>query len=315
MGYCLNPKELSSFFAVPCSVVDKYLTLASATNIKVLLWMLRNSNTEFDTAKAAEALNIPEYDVRDALKYWEDKEILYNPDNALKNTNSVQGTDKLHIAARAQTVKPSREEVARRGNECPEIALILREAELKFGRSLRQNEASTLVWLYDDEGLSVAILLMLIQFAASQGKAYIGFIEKTAIEWINDGITNIHEAEKRLQEIHAKKTAWGIVRSVMGIEHHSPSKKELNSSYKWIEEWKYPRDLLRLAYERCIDQNSKFSFAYTASILENWHKAGVNSVEQAEKLNAAPSDKQKSNSSSGHATYNLSAAEKMMLSD
>ena len=162
MGYCLNPNELSNFFAVPCGVVDKYLTLASATNLKVLLWMLRNCNTGFDTNKAAQALNIPEYDVRDALKYWEDKGIIYNPDDTPKS-NTAERNNNLHVAVRAQTVKPSREEVAKRGNECPEIAFILREAELKFGRSLRQNEASTLVWLYDDEGLSAAILLMLIQ--------------------------------------------------------------------------------------------------------------------------------------------------------
>ena len=51
---------------------------------------------------------------------------------------------------------------------------------MKFGRGLKSNEQSTLVWIYDDLGLDVSVILMLIQFAVTEGRANISFIEKTA---------------------------------------------------------------------------------------------------------------------------------------
>lgn len=61
-----------SVFAVPADVVDKYIKLAGAAQLKVLLWILRNnSNREVITANdIAVALNMNPIDVKDCMEFW-----------------------------------------------------------------------------------------------------------------------------------------------------------------------------------------------------------------------------------------------------
>ena len=281
MGYYLYSAELCSGFAVPTSVVDKHIKLASASHLRVLLWCLRNQS--FDSHAVAAALKLDADTVEDAFMYWCDSGVLGKTD-AAPVTASEPAAPVRKTAVHGNAVKPTREEVAKRGLECEEIAFILREAELKFGRMLRQSELSTLTWLYDDQGLSASLILMIVGFAVAEGRPNIGFIERTAIEWVNDGVTDIDAAEKRLVKMRQSRTAWHLVETAMGIEHRSPSKTELETADKWVNEWGYGRDILRAAYEACVDSTSKFSMPYIKKIISEWHKAGVKTADDIEKL-------------------------------
>ncbi len=285
MGYFLNATELCSGFAVPTSVVDKHIKLASATHLRVLLWCLRFQN--YNEQAVAEGLKLDIDSVSDAFMYWNEAGILgkFNdepekvvatplPENQPSKKKSIVGN----------TIKPTREEIAKRGLECEEVAFILRESELLFGRSLRHSEASTLTWLFDDQGLSASLILMIVGYAVSEGRSNIGFIERTAIEWVNNGISDIESAEKRLVTMRQSRSAWHLVETAMGIEHRSPSKAELETADKWVNEWGYGRDIIRLAYETCVDATSKFSMPYIKKIIQEWHKAGVKTVDDVENL-------------------------------
>lgn len=282
MGYFLNSNELCSGFAVPTSIVDKHLKLASAVHLRVILWCLKNQNFNIETVSSA--LRIDVDSVSDAFMYWYDAGVLMKTDDVAVYTPAVSPTPTKKTIIKANDIKPTREEVAKRGLECEEIAFILREAELKFGRMLRQSEMSTLTWLYDDQGLSASLILMIVGFAVAEGRPNIGFIERTAIEWVNDGITDIEAAEKRLVKMRQSRTAWHLVETAMGIEHRSPSKSELETADKWVNEWEYGRDILRAAYETCVDMTSKFSMPYIKKIISEWNKAGVKTVNDIEKL-------------------------------
>ena len=144
MGYYINPAEMSSMFAVPASVVEKHLRLASAEQLKVLLWFLKNPACGSDISAAADALHLDTATFSDALLYWYDRGVLTKTDEPVKETGGADNECAVKKAVRSAAVKPNREESARRGLECPEIAFILRETERKFGRTLRQNEISPL---------------------------------------------------------------------------------------------------------------------------------------------------------------------------
>lgn len=296
MGYYLNSAELCSGFAVPTSVVDKHIKLASAVHLRVLLWCLRNQN--YDPAAVAAVLKTDAESVEEAFVYWAEAGVLLKTEDepaAAVQTAASSPAPARKVAIRGNDLKPTREEVARRGLECEEIAFILRESELKFGRMLRQSELSTLTWLYDDQGLSASLILMIVGFAVAEGRPNIGFIERTAIEWVNEGITDVEAAEKRLVKMRQSRSAWHTVETAMGIEHRSPSKTELETADKWVNEWEYGRDILRAAYEVCVDSTSKFSMPYIKKIIAEWHKAGVKTVEDIEKLKKPTADTAKSN--------------------
>lgn len=311
MAYTVNPSEYSSMFAVPASVADRGLKLAGAIQLKVLLLALRNGQIEPE--EISKTLHISEPDVLDALNYWVDAGVLLNTEEkragkAVPKKSVAEKTDdsekpaKLKI--RPEIRKPSREEIVRRGAQSPEIAFMLREAQLKFSRPLKPSESSTLVWLHDDEGMEVEVILMLIAFAVSEGKATVGFIERTAVSWINEGVSTLADAEEKINLYHARKSAWHTVERAMGIDRRLPSAKETEMAYTWVHDYGYNGPILKLAYDACVDATAKVSFAYIKKIIESWHKAGVKTPEDIEKLKTAEDDK-KAQKSGGNASYDM----------
>lgn len=303
MAYYINPKNLTSVFYVPNCVSDEHLKLSTHLQLKVLLCFLRNSANENVVTSISEMLCLPESEVLDALKYWTKLGVLMSDSETVTAVSPAQNVVKNE--------KPSRSDVIKRGSEDERVAFLLREAQLKFGRNLKSNESSCLLWLYDDLGLDVSVILLAIQFAATEGKANISFIEKTAVNWANNGVENIADAEKEIAEFAKRKTAWNLIMSVFGIEKRKPSDKELSYFDKWINEWKMSKDLLKSAYNICIDANGKLSMAYINKVLENWHKDGVKTPDEIE----TKQKKVQSVKTTKGATYDLDLFEQMINSD
>ena len=302
MSYLINPKAFSAVFTVPAAVADKHLKLARGEHIKVLLYIMRNMSVNPNNAEIAAATGLSEYDVAEALLYWESAGILM-PDG--------KPAEKAEIKAPAvkQNAKPDRADVARRGAEDEKIRYLLTETQMKLGRNLKSNETSTLVWLYDDLGLDVSLILMIVQYAAAHGKARIGFIESTATDWVNRGISTIAAADKELNQMAMSEQAWGIVCSAFGLEKRKPSKNELKLSLMWVDEWKISREMLTAAYNACVDGISKFDIKYISKILENWHEKGYKTPDDIEEKKNSGGEKE------SFAAYDIDLFEKMLNSD
>ncbi len=284
MGYYINPTEMMGMFPVPCSVIDKHLKLADPIYIKVLLWFLRNASANFDEMQAADSLKLSPVIIQEALAYWVDAGILcstVSPAPAVQTAKPEKKSAQKIIKA---GIKPDREEATKRGLECPEIAFIIRETSMQFGRGLTNSELSTLVWLYDNQGISPSLLMMIVGYAVSEGRKNMGFIERTAVEWVEDGVSDVVTAENRLTQMRRKSSAWHMVETAMGIEHRLPSATEAETADKWVNDWNYDRDILRAAYDACVDATSKFSFPYIKKILAEWHKNGVKTLEDVKKI-------------------------------
>ena len=70
MNYSVNPSAFKSIFAVPTDIVDKHIRLANEHQLKVLLWILRNSPDNPDIDKMCAALKMNKSDAYDYLQYW-----------------------------------------------------------------------------------------------------------------------------------------------------------------------------------------------------------------------------------------------------
>ncbi len=300
MGYTVNPICLSSVFTLPSTVADRHLKLANPEHIKVLIYIFRNLAEGIIIEKIADATGVSEYDINEALLYWADAGILL-PDR----TNTINKTDDKPKSQK-KSEKPSRVDVAKRGLEDERIRYLMNETQIKFGRNLKTNETSTLIWLYDDLGLDVSLIMLIIQYAVNHNKANIRFIEQIATEWVDNGIDNISDAEEDLRIRAEDDLLWKKVSICFGIERRKPSKKELELSRLWITDWKISNEMLTLAYEECVDKKSKFSFPYVAKIIENWHNDGITSPEDI------TSKKEKKDD--GFGVFDLDLYEKMINS-
>lgn len=307
MKYLINAAAFIGAFPVPSTVVDKYIKLSSAVQLKVLLVCMRNSSSPIDSDEIAKILDISVSEVDDAILYWSECGIL-NTETPAAKTAEV----KEEIVSQLQ--KPTREDVAKRGNEDPKIRFLLREAQMKFGRNLKTNEASTFVWLCDDLGIDVSVLLLLIEYAVSENKKNISFIEKTAIKWKDNGVETLIDAENEIKKAAQNKLAVSVVWKAFGIDARKPSDKEQEYCNTWVNEWGISSELLLRAYNICIDNNAKVSFPYINKILEGWRKKGYKTVADiVEGEKTAP--KQTKQGKNNFAAYDLDAFEKMLNSD
>ena len=274
MNSIINTQVFANTFSFPSDAVDKHIKLASAVQLKVLLYIFRHSSEELDAKDIATALSIDENQVADAVCYWSGTGILKAPVNTARTENTEKSK-----TARMQSAKPTREEVARMGATDDRLQHLFREAQSLFARPLRQAEASTLAWLYSDEGMDVSVILMLLQYAVRENKISTRFIESTAIDWIDSGVETLADVEAKMAESLKLDQCVKIVFSAFGIKDRKPTKKEKELSLLWVDQWKYDRKIFEKAYEICVDTTSEFSIPYIKKIIEKWHKAGIKTVE------------------------------------
>ena len=300
MIYNVNPAIFSSTYAIPTDVADKYLKIATHTQLKVLLYFMRNISDGIDSQKISDALRLDINETEDALLFWQQCGILTGatPKEELK-TVVVKST------------LPSRTDVIKRGLEDKQLMFLLREAQLKFGRNLKQNESQLLVSLYDDHGMDPSVILLLLGYAVREGKCNLTFVKKTATNWLESGVETVMDAENLIAESAKQNLAWSVVQSAFGIERRNPSTKEAELSNLWVNEWKISTELLKAAYDACVDAKTKLSMPYVAKIIESWHKDGITNPEQisAKKKNVKPQGK------NDYAGYDLDLFEKMLNDD
>lgn len=297
MKYTFNMSVLGNTFVMPSIVVDKYIKIATETQLKVLLFLMRNISQEIDLSKIADALSLPKSEVEDALLFWSQRELL--------NCELVNEQDKKPVIINSSL--PSRADVIKRGLEDENLKFLLREAQLKFGRNLKQNESQLLVSLYDDYDMKVSVILLLLGYAAREGKCNLSFVKKTAAEWLENGVETVEAADELIAKQAKQNLAWSIVQNAFGIDRRKPSTKELELSNIWINEWKISVDLLKAAYDTCIDSKAKLSMPYIAKIIEQWHKEGVTSADEIKKNQAS-----KPQVKNDYAGYDLDQYEKML---
>lgn len=299
MKYSVKISALADSFSLPKAVGEKYLKLASEKQLKVLLKIMYDLSEEIAPEKLADALNFSVSEVEDCLVFWQQVGILAGEQEVKKEKKEPK------IAS----LTPSRNDIIRRGLEDPALAFLLREAQLKFGRALKQNETAMLVSLYDDNDMDVSVILLLLQYAESQGKMNKTFIERTAEKWLKCGVENISDAENIIAETVKEDLAWSIVTKCFGLGNRKPSDNEAQTVKVWINDWNIGEDILNAAYNACVDAKSKFSFTYTAKIIENWHKCGVKCAEDIEKKAKKPQKGKKETS------YSIELFEKMLNED
>ncbi len=290
MEYTVNPKALAAPFFLPAAIADNHLKIATRDQLRVILYIFRNTAEHPSVNDIAQALNMTKEDVNDAICYWADADILCC--EAVKEAKTVNKRTK----ARLQSEKPSREEIALMGNNDEKLPFLFSEIQKRLCRPLRQNETSSFAWLYCEEGMDVSVILMLVEYAIGLNKANIRFIEKTAVQWLNAGVEDIASAEEYMQNCAKSDLCCKVLSAAFGIRDRKLNKTERDLAFVWINEHSFDRKMLEIAYDLCVDATGSYNIKYIKGIIDRWIKDGVKTVEdikkESEKKPAAKNTKQ-----------------------
>ncbi len=269
MNYSLNPNELGAFFALPSSVVEKHIKLASEYQIKALLIFVKNQADKDVCGIIAKKLSLSEQEVKECLDYWVQRGVLVSDDSAVSAEKAVKA-----VVDSVSTSKPTREEAVKRIADSNELKYLLDVVQQKLSRPITTAEIKTLVWLYDCYGLPVQVIIMAIQYAVDSEKLSFSYIEKVCVNWAKNDITTLQQAEEKINELYLSKSAWNIVRSAFGIDKRKPSATEQKYADKWVNKFEFNKEMLVASYDICINKTAKINFKYINTILESWHKEG-----------------------------------------
>lgn len=308
MSYFVNQSVFSNLFSLPTAIADKHLKLATSIQLKVIIYIFRDISKGVNPQDISSALSVDVSEVEDALVFWEQCGVLGSEKEVEKAEEPLKSIVK-------SAEMPTRADVIKRGMEDERLMFLLREAQLKFGRNLKQNESALLVSLYDDNGMDASVILLLLQYAASVNKCNISFIRSTAVKWLKAGVESVLDAEKIISQTAKSELAWRKIENIFGIEHRKPSERELELSHLWINEWGLSDAILKAGYDACVDNKTRLDMRYVAKIFENWHKSGF---KKPEDIKAEPKNTQKTKKATdkgSYAGYDLDLFEKMLNED
>ena len=337
MSIKINLGAWSSVFAVPSKIVDEGLKFSDGVKLKVLLYVLRNAGNNLTDKDISSATGVNVTDIPEALDYWVNMGILcksgeeYAPmaaeqtevtaDNSIKeiNQNSKPTTEeiakyvnenkKLFVLTKPQ--RPDYVFTAQRLGEDEELKILVNEAQTALGKTLSNSDISMLLMLKDTCGLPLDVIIMLIQYTISINKANIRTIERIGIQWADAGVQSVEAADEKIRQANLSSKNYSIVKTAFGLSNPgSPTAKQLEYCNKWITEWKFSPDMLREAYERCVDTKGSMKFSYIDGILKRWHNEGIMNLndlkeyETQKTSKAAPAKKRKT-------SYNIEEIKKI----
>ncbi len=312
MSVRINLGKWGSVFAVPSCVVDEHIKIAGESQLKVLLFLLKNNNENYTYKELGDALTLHEDDVKDCVKFWIEREVICESNGELipdkSNEQSEKPAEKPQQSPEKLTVtrplKPDIITAAQIINSDNNLKALLSEVEASLSKPLSSGGTSVIVMLYDTCGLPAEVIVMLVNYCVSLGKTDMRTIERMGVQWADAGINSIESADERIASAKRSSDNWNRVRFVFGMSNAgSPTANQLKYGDRWVGEWHFSDEILRRAYETAVDNTGKLSMAYINKILKRWHDLGVVNPEDIEKLDKKPEKKQDKKSS--ESSYDL----------
>lgn len=285
--------------------IDEYMPRANGDFVKIYIHLLRLINgrhTDLDLGSIADIFNFTEGDILRALKYWEGLGLLSFSKNEGNVINGVHlepfGMDKHYIKGvhamqpesyeQANNCKlPSRKQYSPKEIEAfatdNQVGQLMFIAQAYLAKPLSSTDINSLLYMYDALSLTTDFIEYIMETCISDGHKSLSYIEKTAVTYYKNDITDIASAKKYKQN---KDGLGKKVLDAFGISGRLPGKDESNFLLKWQEEFGYSEDMIIEACNRTLAHTHAPSFKYANSILDSWHKAGVKKIADIEQLDA-----------------------------
>lgn len=287
MDYKINPYAYKNIFAVPASVVDDNIRLASVLQLKVLLYMLRHSEKQLTSQEISSALGYDKTDIEDAMIFWSERGLLTKGEEKPEPVLHIEGVSEVKIEPAAvpqvktrkvsdiPISRPSHEQIAVRLQECKEFADLFAEAQNTLGKTIGYDGQSVLIMMHDSYGLPFEVILMALEYSVSQKKTGFSSIAKVGKSWSELGIDTLEGAMEYIEEHSIVNETWNKLRSLTDITNRVPTEKQRKLLTCWIKQYGYDADMIYYAYEEMINATGKMSLPYMDKIIKNWYEKGV----------------------------------------
>ncbi len=258
--YYIDFEKIINFTPVSNSFIDRYAGNVDSAYIVVYIYIVRNAikGKQPTIADLSERFGLEKEVIQKIITYWDSEGMFDKP------------------------VKPSYSpaETARLLSSDSEISGLISTASAILGKALGQKEQSTILSLYDYYRLPIEVITILLGHCANSNHTNISYIEKIAVDWAEKGITTSEQAEEYLKLYFGDFTK---ILKAFGISGRLANKKEKQYMEKWLTEYKLPLELVTEACEDSVINTGKTSWKYADTMLTDWFKNNITTVEEAKK--------------------------------
>ncbi len=292
--YRLNPDCWGGCIAVPDSILEKHLKLASGTAFKVLLYLLKNPARDPLPTEIAAATGLPESAVLDALLYWKNERVLIDTDDkdSAPAPASEDRPKTAPVGVRLPKAKlPTHGDIARRLEESAQVRFIFSEAENVLGSTFGYDMQAHLLYFHDHYGFPSPVVLMLVQHAKLLGNTSAAQLGKIAEAWAKDGVSTFSDAERQIEMHNRALETYNNLIKTIHFPSAQPSDDQLKKLQHWLYALEYDTPAIALAFERADRDGEKYSFRKVNSLLRQWYDKGWRDAETIARMTAPSSGK------------------------
>jgi len=304
MAYIKAKMQCPSLVQVPTWFITDYMPKALSGYTKVYLYLLTLTTTfpneDIDLEKVCGELDMLFSELIKALNYWNEKKILHfeiledndfelefymnkpkDQDEAVILKNTAPVTTKTIIKQTRPEYRT--EEINLYLQDSKDVAQLFKLAEQYLGRLLTITDQKILFSLYDWLHMPFDLIEFLIEYCVSNNHKAMHYIEKVAINWVDEGIVTLDQAKAKTL---SDKRYYKILSS-LGSSKATLTPAEKKCMCKWLDTYKFSMDIILEACKRTVMQTNKPSLNYVDSILSNWYTDKVTSLTDIEALDKA----------------------------
>ena len=278
----------NAVICLPGAAVQKAET-ATEQDLRVLLYIAGNPAAleNFDAAKAAVELDIPEREVENAISFWRGAGILKTGRSKKKTETEERQTDKPPVApVTMQTGVPGYtgkqlEEIMK---ERARLGRLLEECQKVLDRVFNVSESNLVVAMCDNMHLDDDYILLLCSYCMQKKESgvTVKYVYNTAYALYEQNIVTFAALEEYIAGEEASRDFTNYLRKLFGFGSRALSAKEK----KFFDSWQklgLPREVIRFAYEKSVDSTVELSLPHLNKILVEWKKDGVKTLADAKK--------------------------------
>ena len=269
--YQWAPAGMTEVFILPAAVVDEALRLASVEQLQVLMWFSRNRG-QWDAAACAAALGYTPAACESHLRFWLQQGLLQE---AGAPAAAAQPEKRVRPAA----VKPRLEEVVAYQKEHRDFVAFVEEVSARLGKPLSHGDVATLLYLTTTAGIPQQSVVLIACYAVSRGKPSVRYVETVALNWADEDILQPDAVDGRIREMREQQESADRVQTLLGLPAPLNS-ADAKRAHKWLKDWNFSDEMLKLAKAETEEKAKKFSLAYMDKILESWFIGGIDAPEK-----------------------------------
>ncbi len=250
--------------AVPARVVDGLIGVATAAQLKVLLFLLRYDKLAHDSASIASFCNLKEDEVDAAVDFWIKERVFAKEQGKLRLVSAVKTVQSKELPRVQPTIVLEETDEDFRG--------LIGEVQRISGKMINSTMVSLLYNMSENLHFSNEMILQLVAYCISIDKFTYRYLETVAVDWYDSGINTFELAEEKIRTLENNRKLELRLARAFGIAT-AFSAKQREAIAQW-NGWGLTEELILEAYNRCMDNKGQMSFAYIGKILEEWNKMG-----------------------------------------